>query len=279
MTRRELQQRLHALDEIRNIMGAMKNLALLETRKLARFLGAQQQVVAGVEAAAADFLHFYPPPAPAEPAQETLLLIGSERGFCGGFNEVLLERAGNGGTPGSPRIIAVGRKLCLKLENDARVLALLDGPNVAEEVPNVLSRLVEEIGALQARSGPLSLTVLHHREAGHEPAGRRLLPPFTERRDGVPAHGHPPLLNLDPTTFFMELVDHYLLAALHEVFYTSLMAENRQRIQHMQGAVDRLEQQTAELKLKYNTLRQEEITEEIEVILLSAASVEAFPKR
>jgi F-type H+-transporting ATPase subunit gamma len=65
------------------------------------------------------------------------------------------------------------------------------------------------------------------------------------------------------------LVHHYLFAALHEIFYTSLMAENQRRIQHLEGAIQRLEEKNENLARKSRTLRQEEITEEIEVILLS----------
>ena len=48
------------------------------------------------------------------------------------------------------------------------------------------------------------------------------------------------------------------------------MAENRRRLAHMDRALDRLEEDTARLRLAYNARRQEEITEEIEIILLSA---------
>ena len=57
---------------------------------------------------------------------------------------------------------------------------------------------------------------------------------------------------------------------MHDVFYSSLMAENRRRLQHMEGAMQRMEERAGDLQRKYNLLRQEEITEEIEVIMLSS---------
>jgi F-type H+-transporting ATPase subunit gamma len=57
------------------------------------------------------------------------------------------------------------------------------------------------------------------------------------------------------------------------MFYTSLMAEHYRRVQHLEGAIDRLEQRAEELGKKRNMLRQEEITEEIEVIMLSAGII------
>ena len=56
---------------------------------------------------------------------------------------------------------------------------------------------------------------------------------------------------------------------MHDVFYSSLMAENRRRLQHIESAMQRIEEKSNEMQRKYNMLRQEEITEEIEVIMLS----------
>ncbi len=52
--------------------------------------------------------------------------------------------------------------------------------------------------------------------------------------------------------------------------YSSLTAENRQRQAHMDQALQRLEEKAERLRRACNAQRQEEITEEIEIILLSA---------
>ena len=63
------------------------------------------------------------------------------------------------------------------------------------------------------------------------------------------------------------------------MFYASLAAENHRRVEHMEGAVTRLDERVLALKRRANALRQEEITEEIEVILLSADSPDGAPAR
>ena len=83
-------------------------------------------------------------------------------------------------------------------------------------------------------------------------------------------HSHAAHLTLAPADFLSGLTRHYLHAVLNEVLYSSLMAENRQRQAHMDRALQRLEEETGKLRLDCNRRRQEEITEEIEVILLSA---------
>jgi len=280
--RHEMEEHLRTLSEIGGILGAMKNLSLLETHKLSRFLLAQQRVVAGIESAAADFLVFYPD-AMGRPvrAKQVVLVIGSERGFCGDYNESLLaalEEHLDAEAVGEPVLIAVGHKLATIMEGDRRVAARLDGPTVAEEVQHVLIRLMDTLRELQAQQEyfcPLDLTIVHH-SSDAEGIRIQIRRPFEQVRRQSVRFSHPPILHLDPFVFVTELIDQYLYAVLHEVFYSSLMAENLQRFRHMDQAVQRLEEEMSELALKRNSLRQEEITEEIEVIMLS---VEALKTR
>jgi F-type H+-transporting ATPase subunit gamma len=57
------------------------------------------------------------------------------------------------------------------------------------------------------------------------------------------------------------------------MLYKSLMMENQFRVTHLEGAVRHLDDESAELKRQCNGLRQEEIIEEIEEIMLSATSL------
>ncbi|ACH83929.1 MULTISPECIES: F0F1 ATP synthase subunit gamma [Acidithiobacillus] len=99
-----------------------------------------------------------------------------------------------------------------------------------------------------------------------------LLPPFQQRLHAPRPLPYPPLLNLSPEVFFPGLVEQYLFATLHEIAYVSLMAENQRRLRHLDGAVRHLDEQSAVLARRSNSLRQEEIIEEIEVILLGSVN-------
>lgn len=274
--RHEAERHLQSLDEIRSIMGSMKTLALLETRKLTRFLATQQQVVRNIEAMADDFRSFYSVGhALAPEARNIYLMLGSERGFCGDFNEILVDTLGERlqqDEIASPLLIAVGHKLHIRLEGDARLISSLDGASVVEEVEAVLGLLVEELARIQQQYGPFRLSVIHHAADIAEVQTGQVMPPF-QQDPPPPRLGHAPLLNLTPEAFYTEMLDQYLFASLYFLIYTSLMAESRRRMQHLEGAIRRLDEQAAELNLRRNTLRQEEITEEIEVILLSARAV------
>ena len=274
--RRTLEQHRHSLAEIRGIMNSMKTLAYLETRKLARFLDAQQAVVSSIDAAAADLLGFHPDILPeARTATPAFLLIGADRGFCGDFNRALLrqlESTRQTDPSVGPAVIAIGRKLHTLLGRDARVVARVDGAAVVEEITAVLNRLADEIISLQQEHKTLEVFCIYH---GSEDGvvTQRLLPPFEGLAHKPQSFPHPPMLNLSPAALLAALTDQYLFAALHAMLYTSLMMENHHRLTHLGGAVKHLDDQEEDLARQSNTLRQEEIIEEIEVILLSAASL------
>jgi len=274
------------LRELREVMTAMKNISQIETHRLKRFLSTQRMVVDGAERMAADFLSHWPQPLqPPANAPVVCLVVGSERGFCGDFN-VLVRRALDeefGASTERRVVVPMGRKLSVKLEGDARVGTALESPSVADEVQTVLVRLVDALGRMQIMGepfSPLSLVVIHHewQDQGSRVCIRRPLQSL-----GVQGrrYGLPPVLNLTSERMFAELVHHYLFDVLQGILYQSLMAEHQQRLQHLDGAVRLLDRQCVKLTRRGYALRQEEITEEIELILLSAeaSSGTLFPAR
>ena len=93
--RREVGRRIGTLREIDEILTAMKNLALVEVRRIATFIEAQRGAVRVIEDAAADFLSDYPEAGrTGRTVEEVLCVIGAERGFCGDFNVRVAEAAG-----------------------------------------------------------------------------------------------------------------------------------------------------------------------------------------
>jgi F-type H+-transporting ATPase subunit gamma len=279
--RHEIDDHIRTLGEISEIMGAMNNLAMMEIHKLTRLLSAQQRVVTSMETAAKDFLAFHPDALPRDPGGVPLyLVIGSERGFCGDYNGRLLselERHLRTVSEKEPVVVVVGRKLSGRMAGDPRLVAAIDGPTVSEEIPRVLIALMERIQELRRKrqdSRTLVITAVY-RAAGTDGIMIQPLRPFETVPRVETSGATAPLLTLPPRVFIAELVDLYLFAILHETFYSALMAESRERLTHLEGALRRLEKETSELRLRRNILRQEEITEEIELIMLSAEQLKS----
>lgn len=269
---RKLQSQIHDLNEIKQIMGSMKNLAYLEVRKVERLYDNAQQIVNELEKLAADFLSFHPIFSSKSKSDEQIwILFGTERGFCGNFNEGILEKLErhleNSGTKAT-RLIPVGQRICSLTVDDPRVSKYIAGPNIFEEITKTLKQVVFHIDSLQQHYASISVSAIYHNVGSAKIERCSLLPPF---QDGISrrSYSQPPLLNLATESFFLELVNQYIFLKLHEIAYVSHMAENLDRMHHMHGAVQHLDEKINETVRKNNSVRQEEIIEEIEIMLLN----------
>jgi len=274
--RRNIEAHIRSLEEICEIMSAMKNLAVMETQKLTRLLSAQERVVSTMHAAGTDLLTCYPEARPPrEEGKPLYLVIGSERGFCGDYNDQLLATVQERlqvVSDKDPALLTVGRKFAARVSENPYVVASIEGPSVAEDVQSVMIQVMDHVQELRSRetSGPpLTITVVSHVvETGGVKA--QALRPFEVSPDRTARFSDSPLLNLPPRVFLAELVDLYIFSLLHQIFYSALLAENRARVSHLEGAIQRLEKEASELERKRNVLRQEEITQEIELLMLGA---------
>lgn len=269
---RKIEFHLKQLAELQSIMASMKMLSQLELRKLGATADNQREMAQLLREVVDDYSMFFPEPQPAS-AHELLLVIGSERGFCGPFNELLVEHlfAGWPGIGQQPwRVLAVGRKLCGHLDERLPGCTPLAGAGTTEEIVKILPQVVSVVQRLMSEHSSSALRVLYH---GDEPGlvmSSRLLPP--ERGSDPGRRFDPPVLYLEPSRFYLDFLEHYLYLGLIRLFTLSLLAENRYRVQHLGGAVKRLDDRLAVLRIRARALRQEEITEEIEMILLGSGA-------
>lgn len=273
--RHELTLHRESLADIRNIMNSMKTLAYMENRKLTRFLASQKAVTESIELAASDLLAHFPDLLPQEYSrQDMLVVVGTERGFCGSFNQRIVRKLEDMEANGQyhPALVAIGHKLRTALAGHPRLAATLAGAAVSEEIPAVLTQLVDRLAQLQPVDDTISLSCLYHADPDTIILST-LIPPFRDIQPRKPDETGPPLIHEAPDLLLAELSEHYLLAELHEIFYTSLSAENLNRVTHLDAAVKKLDEKSGELMRRSNALRQEEIIEEIEVILLNASNL------
>lgn len=270
MTRRhELQRQHDSLHTIGELMAAMKNIAQLECRRIESFMAAQTSATAIIEAAFAEFAHDHEADMPAlTSGHDVLLLVGSERGLCGDLDTRLAELAAQRAGDTAAGAVLVGSRLVDHWTGP--VEARVAGAQTAGEVQAVLLNLLDTLVPLLARPDgtPVGLRLLHLSDDGM--VDRRLLPvprPATK----APRRGHAVLLNLAPRQYLEGLLEQWLLAAVGSSLYGALLHENQRRMEHMEQAGQRIDERQALLANQANTARQEEITQEIELIQLAVA--------
>lgn len=264
----DLQLHIAQLKDIRNILNAMKNLAFIEIHKLSQRQIFQQQAAEHINSALLDFLRFNPE-LNQHPVStvEVLLILGSERGFCGDFNDRLLEEAER--MP-HDAAIGVGNRLISRLPSARlKIVDTLAGANVSEEIPARINQLAGLVESLKKTYASFTLTALYHED---ETSGLRKLKlwPIEAPAEPLPRNNIPPLFQVPPEPLFLQLAGQYWFIRFHQLLQNSLLAENLKRLHHLEGAVQHLDTETARLHRKAQIYRQEEITEEIEVILLNS---------
>ncbi len=272
----KIAKHIKSLGEIKEIMSSMKVLSVLEIRKLSQLIVNQERIVLSCEQVAQDFINFYPILSNTKTTEKCcLLVIGSERGFCGDFNDQLvamINEKQQRATPQYGAIIAVGQKLCMLLDDHSILIKKLDGVLVTEETNNVIQAILKLFADLQANEAFNCLQVMYYQHSNNSIRLLPLTPPFADLQAAASHESFPPVINLSPDQFYSELVEQYLFYRLYDVFYSSLQTENQKRIKHLESAIDRLEEKIEHLTRKRQIFRQEEITEEIEIILLNADS-------
>jgi F-type H+-transporting ATPase subunit gamma len=268
---RKVDQQRKQLQELYGIIDSMKTLAQLELHKLNAVVQPRRDMGLVLQQVASEFLHFYPRPAEKQQGKALWLLVGSERGFCGDFNNALirhLQQVFPECHEEPQRVLAVGRKMWLRLEEVAPGFIPLSGTSVSEELTSTLASLVHETRNQLVNQQATSLYVICHGEEPGDLYTHRLLPP--EKSASVAIGSTAPLLQIPADTFFSDFLPRYLYLTLIELFTASLLAENYYRVQHLEGAVNRLEERIELLASRARALRQEEITDEIETILLGS---------
>lgn len=270
---RELGHRIRALEEIGEILTAMRSLAFNEVRRLADGADRRGDTVAAIETAMADLAAHFPDAVPTRaPAFGMVVALGSERGLCGDHNERVAEALEQAGLEPADRLLAVGAHLAQVLDERGLAHDALPGPAVVEDVPQALAGIVAAIGERTRADGEalFGLRVLHLDDAGS--AHFQDILPLPALPDVARWPARPDLL-LAPRELHAALIDQYVFTALQVALQASLLAENRKRLEQMRGALDRLRERQEGLGKERRRARQEAITEEIEVILLGVLPV------
>ncbi len=268
---RKVEQLRNQLQELHGIINSMKTLAQLELHKLNAVVQPRRAMGRVLGQVVSEFLHFYPRPKDKREGKALWLLVGSERGFCGDFNNLLirhLQQAFPECHEQPQQVLAVGRKLWLRLDEVVPGFIPLSGTSISDELTATLESLVRATRDQLVKQQATSLHLICHGEEAGEVYTRRLLP--LDKSPEVTIGETAPMLQMSEESFFSSLLPRYLYLTLTELFTASLLAENHSRVQHLEGAITRLEERIDILGGRARALRQEEITDEIETILLGS---------
>jgi F-type H+-transporting ATPase subunit gamma len=202
---------------------------------------------------------------------EALIVIGSDRGLCGGYNDKItrfaLSRMGD-----RPTVLGViGARVASRLEADGRkadAVHLL--PGSVEGLSRLVQSVIVEIERWTRIDGVGQVVLVHNRREGRTtamPQEHRLLP-LPESYLHKLAHADwpgrsLPMVRMDPDRLMSWLVQQRLFVVVYRALAEALASEHTSRLTAMQAAERNIDERRDSLHQLYRQRRQETITREL----------------
>ena len=205
-----------------------------------------------------------------------LVLLGSDQGFCGRFNEAVLQtalrfaRQVRGQTP-PPLVLAVGSRMGqLADASEFDVHHILNVPTSVSDITTVLQQVILQIESWQTELDVGRIEVFYHQRrstSSFKVNQLQLLPlanDFLQRLGSKKWQSRSlPIYHGPWRDLFSRVIQQYLFLQLFRACAESLASENASRMVAMQKAEKNIEKRLSELSSEFNENRQRSITEEL----------------
>jgi F-type H+-transporting ATPase subunit gamma len=199
--------------------------------------------------------------------QPGLVVLCSEHGFCGAFNEPLISAAIEAAsTEPNLHLIFVGTRGAQRSsERGLRPELTLPMAPHSDGVTTAARRVAVELSRMFVEQTLTSVDVLYTHEVTTEHSALdrvRLLPPDVRALEKHRATV-PPIVNMKPRRLFDELAAEYMFAMLEAAAMESFVSENAARFRTMEAAHENIEKKIVEFERTARRMRQEAVTTEI----------------
>jgi len=270
-----LKARIASLDELRDLIRALRSLAAAHMQEASAALTGIRQYVEVIEDAIVAVADLLPrtdgrDAAPRPDDAHVLIVVCSEHGFAGGFNERLLDRAEAELAPGH-QLGIIGRRGAVAAEE--RKLATSWSVAMAAHVAGVPAATRRVAGHL-ADVAAADIIFAHPVSSGGFEVEKRTVLPLDPALLAGSEQRSPPLHHLAPEVLLQRLAGEYLLAEITRAVMESLTSENAARLLVMQGADHNIGDKLQDLRRLENALRQESITSELLDVVTGAQAVQ-----
>lgn len=299
-TTETVKRRINNTEDLLSIVKTMKTLAAINIRQYEKAVESLGDYYRAIEMGFQVLLHQAPQavlPEGAPHGRCGVIILGSDQGMCGQFNEQIatfaLEELGRLRVHRSERaVLALGARLVAHLEaleqppDDTRAI-----PGSVAGITPLIQDIVMKIDAWRSQQGISRVLLFYNRPlpgAAYRPHMLHLLPVNLARlrrlvRKEWPSRGLP-MFTMDWQPLFSALLRQYLFVAIYRAFAESLMSENASRLTTMQAAERNIGEHLEALTALFHQQRQQAITEELLDIVsgfevLTAAQPGSTPRR
>jgi len=267
----QLQARIANLHELRDLFRAMRALAASHVQEAQNALSGIRRYAEVVEDGIAEGAALLPdaggPDAASRALDDSLLIVVcSEHGFVGGFNEQLLTQAKLVRRAHQKLVIIGSRGALLAAEQSLDVAVSFPMATHIGGVLAVTRRVAEHVSAAAIADIVFGG---YRRGGGYAPEVRHILPLDPALLAGSRRRS-PPLHQLAPGILLQRLASEYLFAEITRAVMESFASENGARLHVMENADHNIADKLAEMRRLENALRQESITSELIDVVVGA---------
>jgi len=274
-----LRRALRTAGDLRSVARTMKALAAANIRQYQRaaqsLAGFQRTVEHGFQILLRSRPELAEMDGPAHGGRLALILLGSDQGMCGAFNEQLLNFARTElpeiGREPAAIVGVVGSRLCDLVEGSGiSVTARMLQPESVAGITSVIQDLVLLGLDWREQHGVARVVICHNRTAAgalHRPRRVDLLPIdsrwLRRLRDRPWPTRALPTFTMEPRALLSSLVRQYLFVVLYLSMAESMASENASRLAAMQAAEHNIDERLDELGLLFHQASQTAVTAEL----------------
>jgi F-type H+-transporting ATPase subunit gamma len=276
----EIQGHIASMDELADILGAMRSLAGMRVQEAQRALPGIRRYADSMAAAVAASLLLMPqmmPETNGDRGHRALILCTAEHGFVGGFNEKLIEAAEAVLQPWDLLFVLGSRGAALASERGQKVAWTRPMATRLSGAPETINHIARELYARIVRGEISRVEVMfaQYRQGVASTIERRLLLPLDTKALATTKPRQAPLHNLEPRPLIEKLMAEYVFALLTEAAVESIASENGARFSAMNSAHDNATKKLSELRQTARQTRQTEITSELLDLITGAEAIRA----
>lgn len=276
-TLESLSDALETTGDIQSIVRTMKALSSVSIRQYERAEAAMADYARTVELGLIALLRqrrqagLPLPGTDSETGHEALIVIGSDRGLCGGYNDKITRFAWPR-LDDRPMVLGVvGMRVAARLEaNGRRADAVHPLPGSVEGLSRLVQIMIVEIDRWTRVEGVRQVWLVHNRRDGRnaaKPQAHRLLPlpeNYLHKLSEADWPGRSlPLFRMDADRLMSWLVQQRLFVVIYRALAEAMASEHASRLAAMQAAERNIEERRDELRQLYRLRRQETITREL----------------
>lgn len=279
-TLEELTRHIAAAEDLQSVVGTMKAISVAGMRTHEAAERAMGHYLSTLERGLQVVLRALPDIAPDQGERHHpltgVVVVGSEIGLCGAFNERLVAHALDGlatlGAGADRRLVLViGARAATSWLADAEPPAAIeDAPATLEALALTVSGVITRLDQWREGRGASRLVLFHHRPgegAGALPQRIDLWPIAPQWLSALRVRPWPsrrlPVCAGPPELLFRRLIRQLLFARVYTAIIQSRTAEHAARLSAMQAADRSIAEKLDDLRIRHRQRRQDVITAEL----------------